>query len=155
VIHGATKKAAYASGLDGEPLIPVQAVTSAVFAVSGIAGVALFLTRQFRLAALVPLIASWGWRTGSEWLRADHRGASRFSAYQVMAIVSVIYLSIVLLLMPAALPVVPDLAAAFAQVFSAPAILALQIFWVALFWYYGRSRVTASTLSFHVVADRI
>jgi len=51
--------------------------------------------------------------------------------------------------------VVPDLAAAFAQVFSAPAILALQIFWVALFWYYGRSRVTASTLSFHVVADRI
>jgi len=57
--------------------------------------------------------------------------------------------------MPAALPVVPDLAAAFAQVFSAPAILALQIFWVALFWYYGRSRVTASTLSFHVVADRI
>jgi hypothetical protein len=72
-----------------------------------------------------------------------------------MAIVSVIYLSIVLLLMPAALPVVPDLAAAFAQVFSAPAILALQIFWVALFWYYGRSRVTASTLSFHVVADRI
>ena len=46
VIHGATKKAAYASGLDGEPLIPVQAVTSAVFAVSGIAGVALFLTRH-------------------------------------------------------------------------------------------------------------
>ncbi|MGB8889536.1 MAG: hypothetical protein WCC87_22625 [Candidatus Korobacteraceae bacterium] len=155
VIHGATKKASYASGLDGEPLIPVQAVTSAVFAVSGLAGVALFLGQQFRLAALIPLIASWGWRAGSEWLRADYRGASRISAYQVMAIVSVIYLTVVVLLMPAASPVAPDLATAFAQVFSVPVILALQLFWVALFLYYGRSRVTASTLSFHVVADRI
>ena len=34
-------------------------------------------------------------------------------------------------------------------------ILVLQLLWVALFLYYGRSRVTASTLSFHVVADRI
>jgi hypothetical protein len=155
VLHGATKKAAYASGLDGEPLIPVQAVTSAVFAVAGLAGVALFLAQQFRLAALLPLIASWGWRAGSEWLRADHRGASRISAYQGMAIVSMIYLSIVLLLMPVASPIAPDLAAAFVQVFSVPVILALQTFWAALFLYYGRSRVTTSTLSFHVVADRI
>ena len=58
VIRGATKKAAYASGLAGEPLIPVQAITSAMFAISGLVGVALFLTQQFRLAALVPVVAS-------------------------------------------------------------------------------------------------
>jgi hypothetical protein len=155
VIHGATKKASYASGLDGEPLIPVQAVTSAIFAVAGLAGVALFLGQQFRLAALLPLIASWGWRACSEWLRADHRGTSRISAYQVMAIVSMIYLGVVLLLMPKVLPIAPDLFLAFTQFFSAPVILALQTLWVVLFLYYGRSRVTASTLSFHVVADRI
>jgi hypothetical protein len=155
VIHGATKKAAYASGLDGVPLVPVQAVTSAVFAISGLAGVALFLAQEFRLAALIPLVASWGWRGCSEWLRADHRGTSRLSAYQGMAIVSVIYLSAILLLVPVAPSTEPDLALAFNRLFSAPMILLLQGVWIALFLYYGRSRVTASKLSFHVLADRI
>lgn len=155
VIHGATKKAVYASGLDGEPLVPVQAVTSAVFAISGLAGVALFLAQQFRLAALIPVVASWGWRASSEWLRADHRGTSRLSPYQAMAVVSVIYLSAILLLVPGVSPTEPDLALAFARLFSAPVILLLQAVWLALFLYYGRSRVTASRLSFHVLADRI
>ncbi len=155
VIRGATKKAAYASGLDGEPLIPVQAVTSAVFAVSGLVGVALFLAEQFRLAALIPLIASWGWRACSEWLRADHRGASRISTYQVMAILLLIYLSIIFLLMPSPSLATPDLGAAFAQLVSVPVILVFQTLWLALFVYYGRSRVTASTLSFHLIVDRI
>ena len=155
VIRGSTKKAAYASGLDGEPLIPVQALTSVVFAVAGLAGVGLFLGQQFRLAALIPLIASWGWRACSEWLRADHRGTSPVSAYRVMAVFALIYLSAVLLLMPPTPRAATSLAAAFAQVFSAPVILILQALWVALFIYYGRSRVTASTVCFHVVADRI
>ncbi len=153
VIHGSTKKAAYASGLAGEPLIPVQAITSAIFAAAGLAGLALFLARDFRLAALIPVIGTWGWRACSEWLRADHRGGSRVSAYQVMAILSVVYLGIILLWLPAS-SVTPHLSAAFAQFFSAAIILPLQLFWAALFLYYGRSRVTASTLSFHVVAER-
>ena len=155
VLHGCTKKAAYASGLDGEPLIPVQAITSIIFAVSGIVGVGLFLAGRFRLAGLIPVVASWGWRAGSEWLRADYRGSSRISAYQQMAIFSVLYLGGFLLLMPATAAVVPDLGAGFTQMASAPVIVMLQVFWLALFLYYGRSRVTASTLSFHVVSDRI
>ncbi|MGA8877432.1 MAG: prolipoprotein diacylglyceryl transferase family protein, partial [Candidatus Korobacteraceae bacterium] len=155
VIQGPTKKAAYASGLAGEPLIPVQAITSGIFAISGLMGVALFLTQRFRLAALIPVTATWGWRACSEWLRADYRGTSRISVYQLMAIVSVIYLGAFVLLMPITVPIVPDLSVGFAQVTSAYVILLLQLVWVALFLYYGRSRVTASTLSFHVVADRI
>ena len=58
-------------------------------------------------------------------------------------------------LIPAAATVAPDLAIGLSQISSAPVILLLQILWIALFLYYGRSRVTASTLSFHVVADRI
>jgi hypothetical protein len=155
VIHGPNKKAAYASGLAGERLIPVQAITSTVFAVSGLAGVALFLGQQFRLAALVSVVASWGWRACSEWLRADYRGSSRISVYQAMALVAILFLGAFLLLAPATAPLVPDLSAGFARLASTPVILALQFFWLALFFYYGRSRVTASTLSFRVVADRI
>ncbi len=154
VIHGATKKAAYASGLADQPLIPVQAITSTVFAAAGVAGLALFLMRHFRLAALVPVIATWGWRACSEWLRADYRGGSRISEYQCMAVLSVLYLGTFLLLLPSS-AMTPDLSAALAQFSSAAIILPLQAFWVALFLYYGRSRVTASTLSFHVIAERL
>ncbi len=155
VVHGSTKKAVYASGLAGEPLIPVQALTSTIFAVSGIVGVALFLAGHFRLAGVVPVIATWGWRACAERLRADYRGASNVSAYQMMAIFSVLYLGAFLMLTPAGAAVAPDLAAAFAQITSAPVIVALQLFWVGLFLYYGRSRVTGSRLSFHVVTERI
>ena len=155
LVSGPTKKASYASGLAGEPLIPVQAITSVVFAISGIVGVGLFLAQRFRLAALVPVLASWGWRACSECLRADYRGTSRISTYQLMAIFSAAYLGIFLLLTPSGATVMPDLATGFAQVCSAPVMLLVQIFWVGLFLYYGRSRVTASTVTFHVVADRI
>jgi hypothetical protein len=155
VLHGSTKKAAYASHLAGEPLIPVQAITSAVFGISGIVGLVLFLAQQFRLAAWIPVLASWGWRAWSELLRADHRGGSRVSAYQVMAIISAAYLGVFLLLTPSSPTTAPDLATGFGAITPAPVILMLQLFWVGLFLYYGRSRVTASTLSFHVVTERI
>ena len=155
VIQGPTKKAAYASGLAGQPLIPVQAITSAIHAVAGVAGVILFLSQQWRLAALVPLVASWGWRAFTETLRADHRGSSRISAYQVMAVFSVVYLSVFLGLLPQPTALEAHLSLAFPQVFSVPIILLLQIFWLALFFYYGKSRVTGSTLLFHVVPERV
>jgi hypothetical protein len=155
VIEGSTKKAAYASGLAGEPLIPVQAITSAIFGVSGIVGVALFLDGQFRLAALIPVVSSWGWRACSEWLRADYRGTSRISPYQLMAIASVLYLGAFLVLLPTTGQPAPALSAALAKLTSATTLLGLQLFWIALFLYYGRSRVTASRMSFHVVSERI
>jgi hypothetical protein len=155
VIDGSTKKAAYASGLAGEPLIPVQAITSGIFAISGVVGLALFLNQQFRSAALVPVLTSWGWRGCSEWLRADYRGTSRISVYQLMALVSAVYFGVFIAFVPAAAPVVPDLAIGLFQLFSVPVILLVQFLWIALFLYYGRSRVTVSTLSFHVVTERI
>jgi prolipoprotein diacylglyceryltransferase len=155
VLQGPTKKAAYASGLAGQPLIPVQAITSTIYGVAGVAGVVLFLCQQWRLAALVPLVASWGWRACSETLRADHRGSTRISAYQLMAIFSIVYLSVLLGLLPQPAGLEAHLALAFPQVFSVPIILLLEIFWLALFFYYGKSRVTGSTLSFHVVPERV
>ena len=155
VVHGPTKKAAYASGLAGEPLIPVQALTSAVFAISGVAGLTLFLLQHFRLAALLPVVASWGWRACSEWLRADYRGGSRISVYQIMAVLAVLYLTGFLVFLPSAAAVRPNLQIALTQIASAAVLVPLEIFWIALFIYYGKSRVTASTLSFHLVTERL
>jgi hypothetical protein len=72
-----------------------------------------------------------------------------------MAIASVLYLGVFLLLLPATEQTAPALSAAFAQLTSATTLLGLQLFWIALFLYYGRSRVTASRMSFHVVSERI
>jgi len=154
VFYGNTKKAVYASGLAGEPLIPVQAITSIVFVAAGLVGLWLFLAGDWRLAALVPALATWGWRAVSESLRADHRGHSRISAYQVMALISIVYLAMMVLLLPSDGPR-PNLQAGLAQVTSAGVIVVLQVLWAGLFLYYGRSRVTASVMSFHVVAERV
>src|SRR5271169_1475734 len=154
VFHGNTKKAAYASGLAEEPLVPVQAITSVVFTVAGLAGLGLFLAGSWRLAAIIPALATWGWRALSETLRADHRGHSRISVYQWMALIAMAYLVLMLTLIPSEGPT-PNLAAGLAQVTSAGAIVILQLLWAGLFLFYGRSRVTGSVVSFHVVAERV
>lgn len=154
VLHGQTKKAAYASGLDEEPLIPVQAVTSIVFALSGVAGLTLFLAQRWRLATIVPVIGTWGWRAVAENLRADHRGHSRISVYQIMSVIGLAYLTIAALVMPAE-GAAPDLGLGLSQITSTSVFVSLQAFWILVFLYYGRSRVTGSTVSFHVNQNSI
>jgi len=153
VFHGETKKAAYASGLDEEPLIPVQALTSIVFTISGILGLSFFFAQSWRLAILVPVVGTWGWRAIAESLRADHRGDSRISVYQVMSLIAIVYLSACTYLLPSSGPA-PDLLLALSQTATLPLFLFLQGLWLLLFLFYGRSQVTASVVSFHVVAER-
>lgn len=154
VFHGNTKKASYASGLADEPLVPVQAMTSVVFTLSGLAGLAFFLAGDWRVAALVPAVATWGWRALSELLRADHRGHSRVSVYQWMALIAMAYLGVMLSVMPGD-GSAPNLTAGLAQVTSMGVVVLLQLLWVGLFFFYGRSRVTGSVVSFHVVAENV
>jgi len=149
IFHGSTKKVAYASGLENQPLIPVQALTSIVFGISGVLGLSLFLARQWRLAMIVPVFGTWGWRAIAETLRADHRGDAKSSWYQAMSIVAVAYLSLAALALPASGPV-PNLGRGLSQFRFLPVVLSLQALWVCLFLYYGRSRVTGAVLSFHV-----
>ena len=103
--------------IGGEPLIPVQPITSIVFGLAGLIGLGTFLAGHFRLAAIVPAVATWGWRAVSETLRADYRGASRISAYQVMAFIAVSYLMLVLCLVPSEGPL-PNLLAGLTQATS-------------------------------------
>ena len=154
VFHGSTKKVAYASGLADEPLVPVQTITGVIFTIAGLAGLSLFLAGHFRLAGLVPALATWGWRALSELLRADHRGGSRISVYQVMALIAMAYLTLMFAVIPGG-GSTSNLAEGLAQVVSAGVVVMLQALWVGLFLFYGRSRVTSSVVSFHVVADRV
>jgi hypothetical protein len=149
VLHGRTKKAAYASGLDEEPLVPVQAVTSIVFALSGFTGLILFLAQQWRWGMIIPVIGTWGWRALAENLRADHRGHSRISVYQIMSVIGLSYLIVAALVIPAE-GAAPDLGLGLAQITSTSVFVSLQAFWVVMFLHFGRSRVTGSTVSFHV-----
>ena len=153
VFYGETKKAAYASGLQEEPLIPVQALTSIVFTLSGILGLLFFLAESWRLAVVIPVVGTWGWRAIAENLRADHRGDTRISVYQMMSLIAMVYLSVISYLLPATGPA-PDLVLAFSQTATLPVFLVLQSLWALLFLFYGRSQVTASVVSFHVVMER-
>ena len=154
VFHGGTKKAAYASGLDDQPLIPVQAITSILFAVSGLTGLVLFLAQRWRLAMIVPVVGTWGWRALAETLRADYRGNSRISIYQIMSLIAMCYLTFAALVMPVE-GVAPDLTRGFSEISSTGVFLFLQALWILLFLYYGRSRVTGSVVSFHVIEKSI
>lgn len=154
VFYGNTKKVAYASGMANQPLVPVQSVTAAVFTLSGLIGLSFFLAGHFRLAALVPALATWAWRALSEMLRADHRGHSKISVYQVMALIAMGYLGVMVAVLPGGGPM-PNLAVGLSQMTSALTIVSLQALWIGLFLFYGRSRVTGSVVSFHVVTSSI
>ncbi|MGH9800694.1 MAG: prolipoprotein diacylglyceryl transferase family protein, partial [Blastocatellia bacterium] len=93
---GATKKAAYEGQLEGVRLVPVQAITSVIFIIIALIGTYLFLQSHFKTAMLLTMLATQIWRFLSETLRADVRGkAEIISAYQVMALLMVVYCAII------------------------------------------------------------
>ena len=95
------------------------------------------------------------WRVLSETLRADYRGAGKVSAYQVMGMAAIVYGGAAILLAPAAQLSSPDITGALAPLCRTGVIIFLQLLWLAIFFYTGRSTVTGATLSFHVHQDRI
>jgi prolipoprotein diacylglyceryltransferase len=155
VFEGRTKKADYAHGLCGRPLVPVQAMTAHIFTTVACVGLAFFIAGNFTAAMLVPLIVTQLWRTASEFLRADYRGgAERISAYQIMAMVGVIYSALLPLVLPGGGPV-PDMGAGFALLQTLPVVFGLQALFVGAFLFTGRSAVTGSELRFTVKEKEI
>jgi hypothetical protein len=152
---GKTKKIAYASGLDGEKVIPIQAVTSVLYVATGLAGAFLYLSSRYTAAFVLATVVTQGWRSLSETLRADYRGEGRISAYQVMALIGIIYSLVIPALFPAVPASPPDLSAGLKILWSPGTLLFLQALWIAMFLYTGRSMVTGSTLSLYVHKDRI
>nr|WP_319494071.1 prolipoprotein diacylglyceryl transferase family protein [uncultured Desulfobacter sp.] len=154
VFTGETKKAAYASGLDGEALIPIQIITSVIYVASGLAGTLLFLNGFAGAALVETLVVTQVWRVVSEFFRADFRGERKFSMYQIMALAAIVYTIVLLAFFPD-LEVSISLDKGFKALWHPGMILFFQAVWIVSFLHSGRSTVTGSEISFHVVKDNI
>ena len=155
VFSGSLKKIAYASGLEGRPVVPVQVLTATLYVTTGLGCTWLFLAGRFAAAFVLGTLVTQGWRVGSELLRADYRGDRKFSAYQWMGLAAIPYALAMAWWFGGAAADVPDLAAGLAGLWQPAVLLALQTLWLAIFLYTGRSAVTGATLSFHVHRERI
>lgn len=155
--YGATKKIAYATGLEGVAVVPIQAITCALYCATGLVGAYLFLKGAHRSAFMLCLAVTQLWRFASEFLRDDYRGDGPISAYQVMSLAAVGYgIAISLFFGPAGDDVPnPRILSGLAALWSPAPILSLQLIWAATFFYTGRSEVTGSTLTFHVHQNRV
>jgi len=154
VFSGATKKISYAGGLEGEAVVPIQAVTAVLYCGTGLAGFYLFLQQAFLASFLSVLTVTQLWRFASEFMRADYRGGGKISAYQVMGLISIPYAVGVGILFPLQTPVEPDLAAGLIRMWDPLVLLFLQGLWLLSFLYTGSSKTTGAVMSFHVIRHR-
>jgi hypothetical protein len=155
VFFGSTKKIAYAGGLEGTEVIPIQAVTAVIYSLSGLITAWMFLSSHQTGAFLCATIITQGWRSLSETVRADYRGEGKVSAYQIMGVIGVVYAITAAAFLAHEPNIVPDLNAGLKTLWSPALILFLQGIWVTIFYYTGRSTVTGATLNFYVHEDRI
>jgi Prolipoprotein diacylglyceryl transferase len=155
VFRGATKKIAYASGLEGRQVVPVQALTAVLYALIGLLGTAAFLQGWYAPAFVGCTLISQGWRVYSETLRADWRGSGKLSAYQWMGLACIPYALLLLPLFGGGAAPVPDLRLGLAAVAQPLVLLLLQLLWFGIFLFTGRSEVTGAHIAFHVHHDRI
>ncbi len=155
VFSGKMKKISYASGMEGMQVIPIQAMTSFVYILAGLAATFLFLKGNFGLAFMVTIVLTQGWRSLSETLRADHRGDGRISAYQIMAVLAIFLALALIYLLPAERAIIPDLSAGIEAAWTPAVVLFLQTLWGIVFLLFGKSMVTGAEISFHLHHDRI
>lgn len=154
VFSGEVKKISYESGLTGQSVVPIQALTSVVCITVALAGVLLYLRSCYSWALILTTTLTQFWRLLSEFLRADHRGGGRLSAYQFMAISVVAYAFMILFIVRGEPLPVADLKAGIVSLWDPAVLLFLQGIGLATFLITGRSMVTASTMSFHLVKER-
>ncbi len=155
VYVGKTKKISYTSNMEGIKTLPIQAVTSVVFTLSALCGTWLFLNGFFALAFIEALMVTQLWRVVSELFRSDYRGGLKFTAYQTMAVGSVIYSVGILFFFPSWSVSGIDLAAGLKTLWTPGMLLFLQAIWAVSFLHTGRSNVTESTIRLDVVKARI
>ena len=152
---GTTKKIAYASGLEGKPVLPIQAITASLYILTGLTGCGLFFSGHYSAAFAIAVTTTQLWRVVSEFLRADYRGNGRLSAYQWMGLLAIPYAWGLPSLLPLADIFLPDLQVGLSSLWTPGLLLSLQCLWLFILFYTGRSAVTGATLSFHVKHERI
>jgi hypothetical protein len=155
IFRGATKKAIYEGKLNGQPVVPIQAITCILYCLTAIAGSSLFLQGRYKTALILSVSVSQIWRVLSETLRADFRGFSTLSAYQKMGGLAVVYVLLVVLFIQDPQTARPVIGYGISLLWQPGIIIGLQIFWLIAFAVFGRSTVTTSTLSFQLVRENL
>lgn len=155
IFHGQIKKAEYESRLCGEPLVPVQAITCILFALTSFTGCLLFLQDHFTVALVLCIIVTQLWRILSETMRADFRGFSKISVYQKMSGLTVLYISGVALIPQTDILNHPMIIKGVSQLWHPGIIIGLQLTWLIFFFFFGRSTVTSATVSFSLLNERV
>ncbi|AJE03126.1 prolipoprotein diacylglyceryl transferase family protein [Geobacter pickeringii] len=155
IFSGGTKKIAYAHGLEGVRVLPVQAITAVLYAACGLFATVLFLEGKTAIAFITATAVTQAWRFLSETLRADYRGEGRISPYQIMGVLGILYAGVGAFLLRGESARGADLTAALSALWDPAMILFLQALWLAIFCYTGRSTVTGATLTFHVHRERV
>ena len=82
---GDTRKAVFAGGLEGVPVVPIQAISAVVLAVLFLVSTGLFLNARFAAALLVAVGGSQLWRVLAETARIDYPRRGRLTPYQRFA----------------------------------------------------------------------
>jgi prolipoprotein diacylglyceryltransferase len=152
---GMTKKVSYEAGLEGVLVVPVQAMTSILYVFIGLLGVYLFLNEEYGVAFIFLIIVTQGWRFFSEMLRADHRGQGKITAYQCMSIIAVLFAIGFQTYLPHSMQNQPELIKGLKQLWNPAWIVFIQVLWLTVFFYLGKSKVTEATISFDVRHDKI
>lgn len=153
--HGETRKICYAGNLEGEPVVPIQALTAVLYVATGLIAIQLFLSGYSSTSFALTLLVTQLWRVFSEFLRADYRGDNSFSAYQVMGLVAIPYALAFSYFFSSSTVTVIELGLGMTMLWHPGTLIFLQLIWITLFIYTGRSTVTGANLSFHIHRDRI
>lgn len=155
IFYGQLKKVSYEAQLDGERLIPIQAITCLLYTCGAIGASAMFLRGHFTAALLLTICFTQQWRIVSEFFRADFRGFGKISVYQKMGMLSVLYITVMTLFVHSGNYETPVISNGLAVVWQPSVILGLQLLWFIFFIYFGRSTVTSSSISFRLVKERV
>lgn len=154
VFEGPLKKVHTAAGWSGERLLPVQALTAIVCSLAGWGGVWLFLTGRPAWAFVVSIVVTQLWRFGSEFLRADYRGAGRITPYQWMALASAAWVLLVGIAWPTVVAPIPNPVRGWAAVSHPLSVVLVAGTGLALFIRMGVSTVTESITNFRLAESR-
>ncbi len=152
---GQLKKAAYEGGLDDVPLVPVQAITSAIYCIAGLLSTYLFLNGHYRLSFLTAVLITQLWRFASEFLRSDHRGGGRLSIYQLMSVAMIAYSLFIVSFFHSATVLPQPVVLGLKNVATLPFFITIEMLWAMMFFFVGKSRVTGSDILLYVRNDRI
>ncbi len=155
VFTGKLKKIAYEKGMDGQKVVPIQAMTSFLYVATGLVATLLFLKNEYCVSLILVAVITQSWRIISETLRCDYRGPGHFTVYQFMSLVNIGFVVVIILALDGGPSPVANLEAGLRSLWDPTVILFLQFVGLVSFFYTGRSMVTGATISFHVLNDRI